>query len=224
MVGGPGSGKSKVYPLALNELGQEPSTFVNIDPDIIAAKLYNDDPKCRPQANRVNDLKYKKVVENNKSLVFNGTGKDFDWYLTNVIQKLKTSGYNVYLCIVMANLLVATDRMKQREKEDGRNVPPDFAGYVYFQLGISIPKYLELDCTQIDGILVYDNSAETTTPIPLIYKRMCEEGKITDYKCAIKNSEPDKETGIFEYEEKYQLVGDSLCPEIVRERSYKRIA
>lgn len=173
LVGGPGSGKSIGKIKAIESLAKFPKDFVNIDPDEILTSFFNNNNVCRKQVNDINEKYYKKAIEQHKNIIFDGTGKDYDWYSKNVLKKLKKAGYTVYLIIVMNDVNVVLERIQKRASADGRDVPEDYTRSVYDSLSIAIPKYLSLDCEYADYIYLYDNSKDS---IHIIYKTGCIRG------------------------------------------------
>ena len=173
LVGGPGSGKSSVKSNILGILGMGQSNFVNIDPDEILTVLFRNDNSCRRNVNEINDISFERAISENKNIIFDGTGKDFDYYQTDVIKRLKKIGYVVNLCIVHNNVESAIFRVKKRAETHGRDVPVDYLQYVYTILEMNIPKYMGMDCDYADTIYLYDNSSEV---LHLIYSTNCEDG------------------------------------------------
>ena len=173
LVGGPGSGKSSGKNATINYIGKTYQDFANIDPDEILSKLFNNDNTCRQIVNDINDKSYEMAIEQNKNIIFDGTGRDFEWYSTDVLKKLKDNEYHVILVIVINNLENVLPRIKQRAEEVGRDVSEDYTRSVYETLSLAIPKYLSLDCEYADHIYLYDNSKES---IHLIYKTSCKDG------------------------------------------------
>ena len=97
MIGGPGSGKSTGKERILNKLGLNFNTMVNIDPDEILYTLFNNNNDCRIKVDEINDILYELTVAREYNLIFDGTGKNFSWYTTNIINYLKDHNYKVYL-------------------------------------------------------------------------------------------------------------------------------
>ena len=89
LVGGPGSGKSGAKLDTVRLLEKEPHEFVNIDPDEILTKLFNNNTKCYEKVSVINNKSYEMAIEQNKNIIFDGTGRNFEWYSQNVIKKLK---------------------------------------------------------------------------------------------------------------------------------------
>ena len=154
--------------------------FANIETDEIISKLFNNDETCREKVNEINNKSFEMAIEQNKNIIFDRTGSDFDWYSTNVLKKLKDKGYKVFLVIIMNNIETALKRIQTRANIKGRNVNQAYAENVYKILSSAVPKYLSLDCEYADSIYLYDNSKENEN-IRLIYITTCDdsEKKIT---------------------------------------------
>jgi predicted ABC-type ATPase len=173
LVGGPGSGKSEGKKDVIRKIKKTIKDFVNIDPDEILTTLFENKNECRKEVNIINDQSYEMSISQGKNIIFDGTGKDFDWYSANVLKRLKDSGYKVSLVIVMNNVEIVLERIKKRAEETGRDVPVEYTQSVYDALSNAIPRYLSLDCTYADSIYLYDNSKET---IHLVYSTNCVGG------------------------------------------------
>ena len=173
MVGGPGSGKSSGKSQTISYLGKTVTDFVNIDPDEIITKLFNIDTNCYEPAGKINNQSFEKAIQENKNIVFDGTGRNFEWYSKNVIKLLKDKGYNVNLVIVSNNFSSVVGRMKKRQEEEGRHVDLDYASGVYDALKTAIPKYIDLKCDYIDKIYLFDNS----DTLKLILHTSCVNGE-----------------------------------------------
>lgn len=175
LVGGPGSGKSTGKYKIIKELNKNHEDFVNIDPDEIISQLFNNNNKCREEVNQINNKSYEEAISAQKNIIFDGTGKDFEWYHSNVIKRLKDLDYYVNLVIVMNKVDIVMKRIKNRAQISGRNVSENYTNYVYKALSEAIPKYLSLDCYNVDSIYLFDNSKEE---IQLVYKTMCDDSFI----------------------------------------------
>tara|TARA_B100001094_G_C17998639_1_gene703981 strand:- start:204 stop:977 length:774 start_codon:yes stop_codon:yes gene_type:complete len=173
LVGGPGSGKSGGKLSTVESLHKTLQDFANIDPDEILTELFNNNNMCRGEVNVINDRSYEKAIEQGKNIIFDGTGKDFEWYSTNVLKKLKEHEYTVNLVIVMNDVENVLERITARAEREGREVPEEYTRSVYSILSEAIPKYLSLKCEYADSIYLYDNSRET---IHFLYKTTCEDG------------------------------------------------
>lgn len=170
LVGGPGSGKSGAKQAVIQLLEKEPRAFVNIDPDEILTKLFNNNRKCYDEVNVINNESFKEAIKQNKNIIFDGTGRNFDWYSKHVIKKLKDLEYNVNLVIVMNDVDTVLNRIAERARTTGRNVNRDYMKQVYTSLNEAIPKYLSLDCLYSDNIFLYDN----TDQLHLVYTSTCK--------------------------------------------------
>ena len=173
MVGGPGSGKSSAKAQTISYLKKKKEDFVNIDPDEIITNLFNIDTKCYDQAGIINNKSLEMAIKQNKNIIFDGTGRNFDWYSTNVIKLLKDLGYNLNLVIVTNNINTVVNRIEKRAREEGRTVNITYASSVYNTLKTAIPQYLNLNCDFVDKIFFYDNSEK----LNLILYTDCSNGK-----------------------------------------------
>jgi len=169
LVGGPGSGKSGAKLDTVQLLEKEQHEFVNIDPDEILTKLFNNNTNCYDKVNVINNKSYEMAIKQNKNIIFDGTGRNFEWYSQNVIKKLKDLGYVVNLVIVMNDVDVVLNRIAERARQTGRNVNTNYMKTVYTALNEAIPKYLSLDCLYSNNIFLYDN----TNTLHLVYTSSC---------------------------------------------------
>ena len=159
MVGGPGSGKTNARISVIEKLKMDTNDFVLIDQDIIVTKYFNNNNKCRNEVNAINDRLYKQAYEGGYNLVFDGTGRNFDYYNKYVINKLKNAGYTTHLCIVvLANLNEAFKRIYKRSGDTGRYMQREFVVDAYSKLQTAIPQYLNLQCPSVDYIYLFDNT------------------------------------------------------------------
>ena len=182
MVGGPGSGKSSGKEQTLANLNKNINDFVNIDPDEILTTLFNNNNNCRSQVNKINDDSFVLSIEQNKNIIFDGTGKDFNWYSKNVIELLTNKGYKVHLVIVNNDVNTVLSRIEDRAKLIGRDVNRDYTETVYTELDKAIPKYLELNCKSVNGsIYLYDNSSQ----LKLVYSTYCNKDGEKKLKCVL---------------------------------------
>jgi len=106
-----------------------------------------------------------KAIENKYDIVYDGTGKNYDKYL-QVMTELKEKGYTLYLCIVMArDKDIISKRIRTREIETRRAVPPEIIEEAYGKLKTNVDKYLNLGCDTIKNIFLYDNTYNTVFQI-----------------------------------------------------------
>ena len=183
MVGGPGSGKSSTKIKALEHLGLNTQTFVDIDPDEAMTSLLNNNNKCRWKANSITGKLFKEASNNGYNIIYDGTGKTFKNYFSSKIKYLKKRGYNVTLCINILDVDEAIVRISRRAKMTGRDVAEEDTMKMYMQLEESIPKYLGVSCVDVDKILVYN----TMLSPPLVYEMSCEShGRVA--RCFIKDN------------------------------------
>jgi predicted ABC-type ATPase len=177
MVGGPGSGKSTAQAKVLEQLHKEMTEFINIDPDQILKDKFDNinTPENRKVVEKINDILYDVTFSKKCNLIFDGTGKDFDWYNANVIRKLKNAGYTTYLCIVMMHdIETAKERIAQRKSLIRRDVPNWYVEDTYKSLDEIIDNYLNIPCTDLDNLFLYDNTSDT---IRLEMRSSCTKDK-----------------------------------------------
>lgn len=162
LVGGPGSGKSAGKSQTIKLMGEELNHFANIDPDEILTKLFGNDNGCYDRVIPINNESFDLALKNKKNVVFDGTGRDFDWYSENVLKRLKNNRYEVHLVIVSNNISVGLARAAERQRQNisnkSRGVDESYAKKAYNDLSYAIPKYLSLDCDYADYIYFYDNT------------------------------------------------------------------
>ena len=196
MVGGPGSGKSSGKEETLLNLGKKNNEFVNIDPDEILTTLFNNNNDCRSQVNKINDDSFGLSIEQDKNIIFDGTGKDFNWYSKNVIELLTNKGYKVHLVIVNNDVNTVLSRIEERAQRTGRYVNKNYTETVYTELDKAIPRYLGLTCESVNGnIYLYDNSSQ----LKLVYSTYCKDNEkklkcVLDV-CNIQNGGKNKRKG-----------------------------
>lgn len=163
LVGGPGSGKSSAKAEFIAQLKPPhvAGDFVNIDPDEIIEQLFDLQETCRPLVDELNNTTYEEAIKGGKNIVYDGTGKNFEWYAEGVIGRLKREGYTVYLVIVQNNVETVLERIEKRGGQTRRFVDPDYTREVYEKLEINIPKYLSLcGSGYVDAIFEYDNKGD----------------------------------------------------------------
>jgi predicted ABC-type ATPase len=161
MVGGPGSGKSRGALALMDQLDKKNLNFVFIDPDNIILKVFNANNDKRDEAEPIKEILFSKAIANKYDIVYDGTGKNYDKYL-QVMQRLKTAGYTLYLCIVMVrDHSIITKRIREREFNTRRAVPPAIIEEAYGALKKNVDRYLNLGCDIIKNIFLYDNTYNT---------------------------------------------------------------
>ena len=166
----------------LHNLHLNEETFVNIDPDIIITNIFNNNNECRKMADTINDDIFTMAKQDGYNLIFDGVGKNYDWYFQNVFQDLKTNGYKVYLCIVICDLEIALSRIKNRTLQTGRNVNESILLDIHEILKTNIPRYIDLNCSDIDEIYVFDN----TNAFTLMYLSKCNKLGEKSKRCFVK--------------------------------------
>tara|TARA_B000000477_G_C6093856_1_gene228950 strand:- start:1594 stop:2352 length:759 start_codon:yes stop_codon:yes gene_type:complete len=170
MVGGPGSGKTSGLNIVLNMLKKNEEDYISINPDDILKKFFNSDKKYYHKVEPINEELYSEVLSNNYNIIFDRTGTNFESYFNNVIVKIKNAGYNIVLCVIYNNYTNVKDRIKKRELETGRGVDEVYAKNSYRDLTFNIPKYVKLECNNVDEIFCFDNTSKS---IELIYRSYC---------------------------------------------------
>ena len=170
MVGGPGSGKTSGLNIVLNMLKKNEEDYISINPDDILKKFFNSDKKYYNKVEPINQELYSEVLSNNYNIIFDRVGTNFESYLNNVILKIKNAGYNIVLCVIYNTYTNVKDRIKRRELETGRGVDEVYAKNSYRELTFNIPKYIKLECNNVDEIFCFDNTSKS---IELIYRSYC---------------------------------------------------
>jgi predicted ABC-type ATPase len=179
LVGGPGSGKNTVIHTLLASLGLDEKTFALIDSDHIVEKLYDNNESCRTSANHINDFTFDAALSKHVDFIYSGTGRNLDFYTSNVIQKSKAHHYKLYLCIIENTTERAISRAIKRTLDTGRKFNIEHIKETYSKINENILTYMKLDCSDVDGIYVIDNSSETPQ---LLYTSSCEND-IKSVKC-----------------------------------------
>ena len=162
LVGGPGSGKSAGKIQTIQRMDKQLEDFANIDPDEILTALFKNENGCYDKVTPINNESFDLALKKGKNVVFDGTGRNFDWYSENVLKRLKNNRYEVHLVIVSSNISIGLARAKQRQSKNtsnkSRGVDEQYAKEVYNALSYAIPQYLSLDCDYADYIYLYDNT------------------------------------------------------------------
>jgi predicted ABC-type ATPase len=170
MVGGPGSGKSSGIKVLLDMTKKNLDDYVIINPDDVLEEFFNSDRTKYTEANIINEKLYETALKNNYNIIFDRTGTNFEVYYNTVISRIKDKRYNVILCIVYNNYTNVKKRIEQRTANTGRAVNENYARSSYRDLTFNIPKYIKLNCQNVDDIFCFDN---TSTSIELIYRSKC---------------------------------------------------
>lgn len=155
LVGGPGSGKSNAKIECLKLLQKTIDDFVNIDPDEILTSLFKNTLSCYDKVSVINNQSFDYAIDNNLNIVFDGTGKNFEYYVNNVLSRLKQKSYTLHLVIVINNINIVKSRIRDRASNTGRNVNDKYLTDTYELLNQAIPKYISLDCMHADNIYIY---------------------------------------------------------------------
>ena len=179
MIGGPGSGKNTTKSISLLSMGLDEKTFALLDPDIILHTFYDNKESCRASANHINDFSFDTALEKHIDFIYCGTGRKPEWYIPNVIQRSKKSNYKVYLSIVANTDETAIPRVIKRTIDTGRNFNIEIIKNIYSKLEKDIFTYMDLECSDVDGIFVIDNSSHTPQ---LLYTSTCDND-IKSVKC-----------------------------------------
>ena len=179
MIGGPGSGKNTTKGISLTSMGLDEKTFAIIDPDIILDTFYNNKESCRSSANSINDFSFDIALEKHIDFIYCGTGRNTEWYIPNVIQRTKQNNYKVYLSIVANTSETAIPRIIKRTLDTGRNFNIEIIKNIYSTLEKDILTYMRLECSDVDGIIVIDNSSHKPQ---LLYTSSCDND-IKSVKC-----------------------------------------
>ena len=179
MVGGPGSGKNSVKDFSLASLGLDQKSFAIVDFDIILERFYDNQSSCRDSAYDINKYVLDNVLEKHIDFVYCGTGKNPETYIPDVIQRTKKSNYKVYLSIIANTSEKAIPRVINRTLNTGRDFNIDAVKNIYSKLEKDILTYMSLDCSDVDGIFVIDNSSKTPQ---FLYTSMCNND-IKSVKC-----------------------------------------
>jgi predicted ABC-type ATPase len=169
LIGGPASGKSTVRDAYLRKIGRSEEEYVTLDPDFILTSLQSyrtaqragaEPPDCYPVAYAINDRNLEYALENNMSVIFDGTGRDFNWTARELVERmLVSSGYIVHLCIVTLDVEIALTRASERAKRTGRVVPESVIRKIHTEVNHNIPLYKRM--TAPARIVVVDNSGPT---------------------------------------------------------------
>lgn len=179
LVGGPGSGKSLIKNNILEKLNMPIGDFVNIDPDEILTWLFLNDNRCRKKVNEINDFIYETAINEKKNIIFDGTGKDFNWYSEHLLKRLTDEGYSVNLAISIGNVDEALKRIRERAALTGRDVSDEYTVSVYDSLHKTIPQYVSLDCKYVNTrIFVFNN----VDKLNLIFQTHCD-GSTKSVEC-----------------------------------------
>ena len=174
MVGGPGSGKTSGLDIVINMLKKNKPDFVSINPDDILEKFFNSNRIYYHKVEPINEELYQEVLKDGYNIIFDRTGTNFVSYYNNVIKKIKNDGYNIILCIIYNNYTNTFPRIKKRENETGRKVNPVYVKNSYRDLTFNIPKYIKLNCDDVDDIFCFDNTSKS---IELIYRSYCKNNE-----------------------------------------------
>jgi predicted ABC-type ATPase len=158
MVGGPGSGKSSGIKVLLDMTKKNLDDYVIINPDDVLEEFFNSDRTKYTEANIINEKLYETALKNNYNIIFDRTGTNFEVYYNTVISRIKDKRYNVILCIVYNNYTNVKKRIEQRTAKTGRAVNENYARSSYRDLTFNIPKYIKLNCQNVDDIFCFDNT------------------------------------------------------------------
>ena len=186
LIGGPASGKSTVIDHYLFDHKWNKQSFVTIDPDHILTnlsefkRLKEHDHKtaasiCYSVAADINNRNLAFALQNFYNIIFDGTGREFDWTSQHLINGMLISrGYTVHLCIVKLDVEIAKQRAKSRGEITGRVVDANVIESIHNQVNSNIPKYMKLDF--VDTASLYDNSDTTPKLMELSAKGVTQSG------------------------------------------------
>lgn len=179
IIGGPGSGKNAIKNISLRSLGLDETTFALIDSDVILDSFYHNKESCRTSANHINDYSFNMILEKHIDFMYCATGRKPELFIPNVIQRTKKSNYKVYVSIVANTSDTAIPRVIKRTLDTGRNFNIEIIKDIYSTLEKNIFTYMNLECSDVDGIFVIDNSTQTPQ---LLYTSTCHND-IKSVKC-----------------------------------------
>lgn len=160
MIGGPASGKSTVKSLYLKSINRNEDEFAIIDPDFVLVNL----PAfkhleasvaadaCYSTAAQINDYNLEYALENNFNIIFDGTGRNFEW-TSGLMQRMREKQYTIHVCIVTLDVTTAIQRSDERARRTGRTVPTDVIKSIHTAVNANIKRYMQLPYS----ITVYDN-------------------------------------------------------------------
>jgi dephospho-CoA kinase len=190
VIGGPGSGKSKVTQLlALKALG-----FVSVNSDEafthllkkrgLDLKMPQDEEQqrslARARAKEITAIKMTHALDGRLGIVIDGTGEDYK-KMHDIQVSLKELGYEFYLVVVYADLQTALGRNAKRE----RSVPEHIVKTKWYGVQKNMDNFLTLFSHNI----IIDNNGNLTHLVPQ-----------TDYAHKIiskwASTEPKSETAI----------------------------
>ena len=177
MVGGPASGKTSIRDLYMKSINRTVNEFAVIDPDMVLESLgeyklkreknaTSAAKKCYSVASQINDNNFLFALDNNYNIIFDGTGKDYEWTYNTLIRSLMNKNYNVYICIVTLAVSVAIDRALARALITGRTVPEKTIKQIHIQVNEATQKYKMLN--DMYTIVQYDNTSSVPT---LVFKK-----------------------------------------------------
>jgi predicted ABC-type ATPase len=181
IIGGPSSGKNTHKSIPIHELGLDEHTFALLDEDIILDTFYENNETYRGYAKKINKHILDYAIRGNYDMIYCGTGKNYNNYLSNIIRRLKQQHYKVYLSIIYNTLDIAIPRARLRSAITGRHFEEDFIKMAYSMVDKAIMQYMKLDCSEIDGIFMIDNTNDTNQP-KLLYVATCANN-IKSVKC-----------------------------------------
>lgn len=169
-VGAPGSGKDYMIMHSpnscldyLNEKhGHAKDQYVVLDPDVWITQLCDNVNEHRDLANFLNLEHFFYAINRRSNLIFNATGKDIKNTAGRVISRLKAAKYKVYICVVLAKFSVVMERIAERKRKTGRDVPEPVVKSIFKGLQEAVPLYMKNQAKMADGLLVYSNNGDGT--------------------------------------------------------------
>ena len=198
MVGGPGSGKSSARKKSIHSMRFRASDFVVIDPDEIVTKVFgndysqywidsldHDNPETSHKLDVVmmNNMNFQYAIGNRYNIVFDGTGRNVEFTRSNVIENARTHGYRVVVCVNILDASEALKRSEERGTLTGRKVDTDYLTGVYDTLFTVILEYLQMGCSVVDIIQVYDNTDDMVMVVERIGNEVTSRSKCKANMC-----------------------------------------
>merc|ERR1711972_676726 len=102
------------------------------------------------------------TINRRSNLIFNATGKDIKNTAGRVISRLREANYKVYICVVLANFSVVMQRIADRKRKTGRDVPEAVVTSIFKGLQEAVPLYMKNQPKMADAVLVYSNNGDGT--------------------------------------------------------------
>lgn len=164
MMGGPGSGKSSIIQTVMdprelkNMVVADPDAIKNMLPSYQAGVAKGDKDiaaKTHAESKKINSSVVDQTIISRRNLLYDATGANKKEY-SDLIQKLKTAGYQIYLVLANLNVEEGVKRVKARAQVTGRSVPENIVRSVYRQ----VPSNFMSLVSQVHQAYVFDNSGK----------------------------------------------------------------